>query len=477
MVKPVAFLMLVFVLVFIPLTASAQPLPGSSSDEVVGAGAVGAFYDALTPYGNWVYTDTCGWVWYPYDVPVDWRPYTNGHWEDSDAGWTFVSNDPYGWAVYHYGRWYFDDTYGWVWCPGLTWAPSWVAWRRGDDYIGWAPIRPSVPWDNDNGFVTTGIDFDTAFPAFSWCFVPFDDFLAPDCDDFLILSARNVTIFGFTNFFFDFDFDREHHFCRNRFRDEDDFERRFEDRTHHHIEHVRLGDLDAPGVARREGDQLRVFRPNLHTEEGRQRAGQLPIGHAGAKPPELTFRQEDQRRVLEERINAHRGMLDEAQRNEIQHLPQGITEEQVRARHEAETRAFENHADTQRKLLGNMHEREDRMWMAPEAPPRQRFDVTPPRTVPREAVPTPSRPTFPQPVFERGYSSGGFRGGETRTPSASGGGVTRDGSAIRGGESRGDGGISDGGGFRGGDGTRGGRDGDPPADASSAPAGADSKNK
>ena len=31
------------------------------------------------------------------------------------------------------GRWFFDDSYGWVWVPGSEWAPAWVAWRYGDN--------------------------------------------------------------------------------------------------------------------------------------------------------------------------------------------------------------------------------------------------------------------------------------------------------------------------------------------------------
>ena len=26
--------------------------------------------------------------------------------------------------------------------PGDEWGPAWVDWRRGDDYVGWAPLPP-----------------------------------------------------------------------------------------------------------------------------------------------------------------------------------------------------------------------------------------------------------------------------------------------------------------------------------------------
>lgn len=31
---------------------------------------------------------------------------------------------------------------GWVWVPGVEWAPAWVSWRVGGGYIGWAPLPP-----------------------------------------------------------------------------------------------------------------------------------------------------------------------------------------------------------------------------------------------------------------------------------------------------------------------------------------------
>ena len=30
----------------------------------------------------------------------------------------------------------------WIWVPGIEWAPTWVTWRVGGGYIGWAPLPP-----------------------------------------------------------------------------------------------------------------------------------------------------------------------------------------------------------------------------------------------------------------------------------------------------------------------------------------------
>jgi len=35
-------------------------------------------------------------------------------------GWMWVSNYNWGWACYHYGRWWKSQLYGWVWMPGYV---------------------------------------------------------------------------------------------------------------------------------------------------------------------------------------------------------------------------------------------------------------------------------------------------------------------------------------------------------------------
>src|SRR5207245_161040 len=78
-------------------------------------------------------------VWQPGQAQSrTWRPYTDGHWVYTDVGWTWVSEEPFGWATYHYGRWTRLRNIGWVWVPGDEWAPAWVSWRKSSDYVGWA---------------------------------------------------------------------------------------------------------------------------------------------------------------------------------------------------------------------------------------------------------------------------------------------------------------------------------------------------
>ena len=124
------------------------PIPAGQSgrDRPIPAGTnvqrIDVFYSYLAPYGKWFTLGQYGLVWSPTLVGADWNPYANGIWQYEDSRWTWESDDPWGWATCHYGRWFKDATYGWVWVPGTIWSPAWVNWLRGGGYIGWAPIPP-----------------------------------------------------------------------------------------------------------------------------------------------------------------------------------------------------------------------------------------------------------------------------------------------------------------------------------------------
>jgi len=79
----------------------------------------------------------------------------------TDYGNTWVSDYSWGWAPFHYGRWYYDDYYGWTWIPGYEWAPAWVVWRSGGGYYGWAPMAPGI-----------NISININIPGIYWTFLP-----------------------------------------------------------------------------------------------------------------------------------------------------------------------------------------------------------------------------------------------------------------------------------------------------------------
>jgi hypothetical protein len=102
------------------------------------------FYDQLSPYGQWIEYSNYGYVWIP-DAGPDFVPYsTDGHWILTDDGWAWDSDYNWGWAVFHYGRWSFSDSFGWFWVPDNEWGPAWVNWRETDGYYGWSPMEPGI---------------------------------------------------------------------------------------------------------------------------------------------------------------------------------------------------------------------------------------------------------------------------------------------------------------------------------------------
>ena len=131
---------------FIALNIAFEMFPKQASAQQA-AVSFQIFYNQLSPYGQWVDYPAYGYVWIPNAGP-DFVPYsTGGYWVLSDDGWTWVSDYDWGWAPFHYGRWDYDNAYGWFWVPDNVWGPSWVTWRQGNGYYGWAPMRPGVSID------------------------------------------------------------------------------------------------------------------------------------------------------------------------------------------------------------------------------------------------------------------------------------------------------------------------------------------
>src|SRR5262249_32648898 len=112
----------------------------------------------LAEYGSWDQAPEYGAVWYPSDVPADWEPYHDGHWDFvAPWGWTWIDDQPWGFAPVHYGRWAFIGN-RWGWCPGrferhAVYAPALVAFVGGGALaasisiggggpVGWVPLAP-----------------------------------------------------------------------------------------------------------------------------------------------------------------------------------------------------------------------------------------------------------------------------------------------------------------------------------------------
>lgn len=151
------------------------------------------FYEALRSYGSWYQAPEYGYVWQPFVAArnPNWRPYTDGQWVDSEQGWVWVSNEPFGWATYHYGRWVALRDMGWVWVPGTEWAPAWVIWRQSDEYVGWGPLPPeSSDLADVGGWVDSYYDFGPGY----YSFIPIAQFCAPSYAGVIVNPYYNVQI-------------------------------------------------------------------------------------------------------------------------------------------------------------------------------------------------------------------------------------------------------------------------------------------
>jgi hypothetical protein len=118
----------------------------------------------LSLYGTWVDVHPFGHVWRP-SVVQGWQPYYHGRWVWANVGWTWVSYEPFGWATYHYGYWYYDAIWGWIWIPGDQWFPSRVDWLMYGDDICWAPMPPpgyyiGDPWSAQVDVIWVVVDID-----------------------------------------------------------------------------------------------------------------------------------------------------------------------------------------------------------------------------------------------------------------------------------------------------------------------------
>lgn len=166
----------------------------------------GFFYSSLRNYGEWIEIDRDIYAWRPAYVSHLWKPYTRGRWIWTSYGWYWDSYEPFGWAVYHYGRWYYDDYYGWIWIPDYEWGPAWVEWRYNDDYIGWAPLPPYASFN-----ISFGIRFSIGWTASYnwWSFVPYRRFCDYRLDYYLIDNRRVERIFGSTKYRNNYYFDRD----------------------------------------------------------------------------------------------------------------------------------------------------------------------------------------------------------------------------------------------------------------------------
>lgn len=175
----------------------------SESKPIIYGGDYGFFYSNLAPYGAWIQLDYNTVVWSPRIYERNWAPYTDGRWVWTPDGWYWDSYEPFGYITYHYGRWYYDDYYGWLWVPDYQWAPAWVEWRYDNAYIGWSPLPPYAAFS-----INIGIHFTSAYhsPYTHWHFVNYNYFCDPYVSKYYVNTKVKYRIFSKTKYRTDYGF-------------------------------------------------------------------------------------------------------------------------------------------------------------------------------------------------------------------------------------------------------------------------------
>lgn len=339
---------------------------GPPSDRVPGA-HLSFFYDALSPYGDWLWVEPWGWAWTPWDVSPGWRPYTDGHWVWTQLGWTWLSDRPWGWAPFHYGRWTYQLHYGWIWIPDTVWAPAWVAWRSSPGWIGWAPLPPRARWRMGIGLDLGGVDIGLSIVEHGWSFCGQRDFLSHDIGRRLAPLPRNAYLLRETR-----DRTRYEEVERRvavRPFDVDEVERWAGPVDRYQIEDVERPPRQEEMVERR---AVRVYRPEVKEGEPggapeRRPSATPPAtppkeaeGAAPAKPAPPSVDARRQAQELKEWQEKERQGLDDEHERERQQPPKGETPAQVDRRQRDERKTLKDQERREKDLQNDRRERRDR---------------------------------------------------------------------------------------------------------------------
>jgi hypothetical protein len=317
------------------------PLATASADVSFSVD-VGVFHDALAPQGRWIHHDRWGDVWTPSYVAHGWRPYSVGHWVYTDFGWTWASDEDWGWATYHYGRWVFDPDQGWLWIPGSEWAPAWVAWRSGGGYVGWAPL----PADE----IRYGVRYEPRIEPFAYCFVEERHLVHPSVFSLVVPVARNVTFIATTANFTHYDV--VDHRVFNRGIEVERVERV----SGHAVPRLQVTERRVEGRSHVDAHagRFEVFRPTA-------RVTVTPI------PARVDRGRAEEVHALERAEANERQHLEATHRSEDHRPPAGISHDELQARHDAELRAQQEHEARERASV-------ERHQQAEHAQPRAKDD-------------------------------------------------------------------------------------------------------
>ncbi len=302
-----------------------------------------------------------GWVWVPNDVPVNWRPYTHGHWVyTDDYGWYWVSDWPWGWAPFHYGRWAYDDS-GWVWVPDTVWGPAWVDWRYGDGWISWAPLPPVAVWQPGIGFSIQIVEIERHIHPTSWVFCQERNFRHEYMNRYVELPARNVTIMQRTANVTRYRSDR------GRIVDLSLDVARIEKNLGQPVPRYRVREVNAPPaqVVPPRGNEISVYRPRVIPAAPGIRPPQPRLPPPAESRERIRQQEETQRRQLLQQQQTEQRQLQEHYRQQTRTTAPARSQQQIRRQEQAEM-----------KVLGEQHRREQQLLQRRQ---QRQYQAAPPQ--------------------------------------------------------------------------------------------------
>lgn len=360
----------------------APPPPVGANVETVD---VSTFYEPLATYGEWIEVAPYGWVWSPHGVTVNWQPYQLGRWVWTNAGWTWVSDEPFGWATYHYGRWYYHPYHGWVWLPGTQWSPAWVAWRQGDGWIGWAPMppedrgRPGISIRIGNFNLNIG-----RIHTFSWTFVEEGRLCEPSLRRYIARQPRNASIILTTRDVTSYTI--ASNVVINRSVPLEVIERRYGRPVPRYVIRETTSPITRTTVIT--GSDVTIYRPKFVDRTPTRAPTTIITGK-----PRITVdsrRLDAERRALAARGAAERAALEDRQRRERDRKL--TSEAELRRRHAEEQAALREQVERERKLLERSNERITKGQIGPTRTTDPKYTVLPPSPPPTPPAPPPTPP-------------------------------------------------------------------------------------
>jgi hypothetical protein len=294
------------------------------------------FYDYLTPYGMWIHRSPYGYVWIPDRMAYNWRPYSYGQWVWSDYGWTWVSGFDWGWAPFHYGRWGWDRYLGWYWVPDTVWGPAWVTWRRGDFYIGWAPLPPEARFIRGVGVRSLPYTLNDSY----WVFVEYRYFLHSGLNRYVLPVERNLTIINYTVVYTDITVRNDRIF--NRGIDVDYIQRA----TRQVVRKHQLRSSPRPSQTRVRADTVEIYNPPFRKNETARPKTVIDEKEAPERIRRTSIREpgdqkERRERSLEEAQKEEVKVLEESQRRQLDELNRKKQQEAQTAKTQAEKEKIE----------------------------------------------------------------------------------------------------------------------------------------